>query len=214
MSFRLGRSMMLAATCAAVAVLTTPRPALACICYAPDLGTALRRADAVFVGTRVSNTTPFGPYADGIGVAVDTVWKGDVPASVLFVAGDHDPSTGQASASTCYFSGFSPGEPTLFFATMRDGYFESWSCSGTGSWRDGNKPSLFDPLVARLGPGAPPDRAVPTHAPPSGVPNALAGGGDEGAENDPARSPWTNVVGIGLLTALAAIVIRGWTRRP
>lgn len=240
MSLHPTRFYVLAAACAGLAVVLalSPRPAQACSCNWPDLGNALAEADAVFAGTGGTYTTPFGPFAQGVAVAVDTVWKGNVPDPVFIVAGEHDPDEGEISVDSCQETPRT-GDRTLFFATQRDGYFETWTCSGTEAWYDGNVPGLFEPLVARLGPGSLPDPAAPTHAPPAGVlgaplsieqpqatvtaervdvaptppvvadeQGAVGVVGDENAEDDLARVPWTPAIGIGFLIALAAFVLR------
>ena len=73
--------------------------AQACSCAPGSVEQSFAGADAVFLGTVKSNEWPWGIYASGARVAVETVWKGEIPSAVYLVAGTHD--SGSMTMNTC-----------------------------------------------------------------------------------------------------------------
>jgi hypothetical protein len=156
---------LLATLLIALQFVASPRLASACECGEPDLDTSLREATFVFVGSTKQLESPFGTYAYGSLMEVESVWKGNLPPTIYLVSGEYDHSDGMFTESGCDYD---PEENSryLIFATRRDTYLETWWCAGTGSWDGDQAPELFDALVAQLGPGAPPDESIDAHAPP------------------------------------------------
>ena len=142
-----------------------PRRVSACSCSGYEgAQSAFDDADVVFSGQPITIESPFERYMTGVELKVDRVYKGTVPGRVWLVAGSYDPKTGEAESSSC--DELPQRERYLAFATKRDRHFETWTCSGSGGWRDVagtvQAPYLFEDLRKNVSTGEPPDRGIPT----------------------------------------------------
>jgi hypothetical protein len=133
-----------------------PTAVLASCAAIPQLGTAIRDAPAVFVGT-VTSVDHGGRVAY---VHVEDVWKGRVAADVQVVG---TPELSAAATSVDRF--YAVGQKYLFipFAGSRD------------SFQDNNC-SLTQPYSTALAAHRPSDAAAPPPAPSSSAPFAIGGG--------------------------------------
>jgi hypothetical protein len=159
---------------ATIALAAQARTAHACSCAAGSLEGSVAGSDAIFVGTVQAIEHPFGQYGSGARVAVEAYWKGEVPATVFLVAGEHK-GGGLFSLSACEL-GLDAGDRYLFFAQTRGRFLAASVCSGTQAfgtrdWRPDRPPPNYVELVRQYGPGAPPSanltpQKAPTTRPP------------------------------------------------
>lgn len=189
----------------------SPRSASACSCILPESARhAYDQADAVFVATATRSDSPFGEYAYSVHLEVDTVWKGDVERSAVMVAGEYDAASGTFVSNSCDQLP-APGDRTLVFATRRDGYFTSWTCSGTAAWTEDGPPALMADLVRDFGAGLPPEPSIDAAPPTPGA----AAEPPRSTPRDGSSPRWAHFA-LGAALAAVALAAAAWRgrRRP
>lgn len=114
----------LALACAAVVMAQVPSHAV-CRCVQSDLGTDIKRADAVFSGVVTdSSGTSGGSAFTTYEIEADTVYKGDVRTSALEVSSRND---------NCSLGDLKADQRYVFFVAEQGSELRADQCGGTAA---------------------------------------------------------------------------------
>ena len=176
-----GLGRLLATTGLGAALLAVPGPALADCAGPPPLEVSVSTAELVFVGT-VTAVEANGYSAT---FAVEEIWRGDVPATVVVDGGEFPGQPAEDDRS------FELGTKYVVIPAFHGGRLVDSLCSGTTPWDDA--------FEAVRPPDAHPATATPPPVETGGQSSVLGGLGD-------LALPVLTVLAIGTLLVVTVVV--------